>query len=172
MPTAPDVVDAHPQLLDLLPTHGTALDLACGLGAQSLWLASRGLDVRALDVSPVAVEIANRSGEHHGLHVDATVWDTDEGLPDGLDGLAMIVCQRYRASDLYLDLIGLLRPGGVLILTVLSAVGLDGTPGPFHAPAGELTDAYKAASSNGTIDVLFDEEGEGLASIVVRRVSS
>ena len=83
----------------------------------------------------------------------------------------MIVCQRYRASDLYLELIERLRPGGVLILTVLSAVGLDGTAGPFHAPAGELTNAFDAAATSGMIDVLVDDERDGQASIVIRRIA-
>jgi SAM-dependent methyltransferase len=168
-PIAPDVIDAHPELLEQLPTNGAALDLACGIGAQSLWMAARGLTVSALDVSPVAVDLTARSAAQHGFAVDAAVWDTDEGLPADLVGLAMIVCQRYRASDLYLDLVQRLRPGGVLILTVLSAVGLDGTAGPFHAPAGELTNAYRSAATAGMIDVLVDEERDGQASIVVRR---
>jgi SAM-dependent methyltransferase len=168
-PIAPDVIDAHPGLLDQLPTAGAALDLACGIGAQSLWMAARGLTVSALDVSPVAVDLTTRSAAQHGFAVDAAVWDTDQGLPADLDGLAMIVCQRYRASDLYLDFVQRLRPDGVLILTVLSAVGLDGTAGPFHAPAGELTNAYHSAATAGTIDVLVDDERDGQASIVVRR---
>ena len=168
-PVAPDVIDAHPELLEQLPAEGAALDLACGIGAQSLWMAARGLTVSALDVSPVAVDITARSGAQHGFTVDAAVWDTDEGLPAELDGLAMIVCQRFRASDLYLGLVQRLRPGGILILTVLSAVGLDGTPGAFHAPAGELTNAYRAAAAAGTIEVLVDDERDGQASIVVRR---
>jgi SAM-dependent methyltransferase len=168
-PVAPDVVDAHPELLEQLPTDGIALDLACGIGAQSLWMAARGLTVSALDVSPVAVDLAARSAAQHGFAVDAAVWDTDEGLPADLNGLAMIVCQRYRASDLYLDFVQRLRPGGVLILTVLSAVGLDATAGPFHAPAGELTNAYRWGATAGTIAVLVDDEHDGQASIVVRR---
>jgi SAM-dependent methyltransferase len=168
-PAAPDVIDAHPELLEQLPTEGAALDLACGIGAQSLWMATRGLTVSALDVSPVAVDLTARSGAQHGFTVDAAVWDTDEGLPAELDGLAMIVCQRFRATALYLGLVHRLRPGGVLILTVLSCVGLDGTPGPFHAPAGELTNAYRSTAAAGTIEVLVDDERDGQASIVVRR---
>lgn len=170
-PAAPDVVDAHPELLEQLPTEGPALDLACGVGAQSLWLAQRGLTVSAVDVSPVAVGIAADAAARHGLAIDVSVWDTDQGLPSGLDGLAMIVCQRYRASDLYLDLVQRLRPGGVLVLTVLSAAGLDGTPGPFHAPVGELTHTYRSAVAAGTIEVLVDDERDGQASIVVRRAA-
>lgn len=168
-PTAPDVIRDYPTLLAQLPTAGHALDLACGIGAQSLWLAARGLTVSALDVSPVAVDLTTRAAEHHGASVDAAVWDSDQGLPAELGGLAMIVCQRFRAPELAPELVQRLRPGGVVIVTVLSAVGLAGTPGPFHAPAGELTDAYRASAEAGTVDVLVDDERNGQASIVVRR---
>jgi len=37
---------------------GTALDVACGEGRNSLWLAERGWDVTGIDFSPVAIEKA------------------------------------------------------------------------------------------------------------------
>lgn len=40
---------------DLAPTPGTALDLGCGHGGDSLWLASHGWDVTAVDVSATAL---------------------------------------------------------------------------------------------------------------------
>ncbi|MDG1187609.1 MAG: methyltransferase domain-containing protein [Ilumatobacter sp.] len=172
VPTAPDIVDAHPELIEQLPTTGSALDLACGIGAQSLWMAKRGLTVRSLDISPVAVNLTARSAAEHGLAVNAAVWDTDEGLPNDLRDLAMILCQRYRASDLYLDFLQRLQPGGVLILTVLSAVGNNGVAGPFHARPGELGDTYRSAAAAGMIDVLVDEERNGQATIVVRYTRS
>ena len=39
----------------LLPASGTALDLACGLGGNALFLAREGQTVSALDISPVAL---------------------------------------------------------------------------------------------------------------------
>lgn len=165
----PDVIAAHPPILDELPTSGPALDLACGMGAQSLWMAARGLQVTALDVSPVAIEITSEAAASSQLVVTAIVWDTDAGLPADLVDLAMVVCQRYRLPGLYDELVDRLRPGGVLVLTVLSAVGLAGESGPFHAPAGELTDAFADKRNAGTVEVLVDDERDGQASIVVRR---
>jgi 2-polyprenyl-3-methyl-5-hydroxy-6-metoxy-1,4-benzoquinol methylase len=165
----PDVIAAHPAIVDCLPTDGPALDLACGVGAQSLWLATRGLRVTALDVSPVAIGITAAAAEINDLDVDARVWDTDEGLPADLTSLAMIVCQRYRARDLSTEFVDRLRPGGVLVLTVLSAVGCAGEAGPFHAPAGELTDAFQEAHTAGIVEVLVHDEADGQASIVLRR---
>lgn len=57
--------DPSPSLLaeagDLPP--GIALDAGCGWGADSMWLASRGWTVTALDVSPAAVDQARQAAE-------------------------------------------------------------------------------------------------------------
>ena len=163
--TPPDVISAHPELLDVIPAAGRALDIACGPGAQALWLAERGLAVTALDVSSVAIDRLTRAGQPHGHRLRADVWDTDEGLPPAFNDLAVILCQRYRSPVLYGQLVSRLRVGGVLILTVLSAVGLGGEPGPFHAPAGELIDAF----DRDDVGVLLHDEANGQASIAVRR---
>lgn len=167
---APDVFAEHPELVGALPDTGTALDLACGTGAQVLWLAERGLQVRALDVSPVAVALAQRSARRAGCTVDARVADLDAGLPaditpGGDGGFDVILCQRFRQPELYAPIIDHLRPGGVAVVTVLSAVGLAGERGPFHAAAGELRTAFTLDD----VEMLLDVERDGLASVVVRR---
>lgn len=43
---------------DLFPTEGRALEIACGRGSAALWLASRGMDVYGVDVSPTAIHLA------------------------------------------------------------------------------------------------------------------
>lgn len=166
---APDVIIAHPEILRALPTDGRGLDVACGAGAQSLWMADRGLQVTALDVSPVAIAMVAHAAADAALAIDAAVWDTDAGLPADAVDLAMIVCQRYRTPDLSTDFVDRLRPGGVLVLTVLSAVGLNSASGPFHAAAGELTDAFAGRRHDGSVEVLVDDERNGQASIVLRR---
>lgn len=162
-PEALALVDAG-----LLPESGFALDLACGRGAQSLWLARRGLRVTAIDVSPVAVDEVRRAAGVEGLAaaVDARVHDLDDGLPiDVVDGhrFDVVVCQRFRDRRLYPQLLGVLRVGGLGIVTVLSEVGLDSGPSAFHARAGELRAAFA------TGEVIAEREADGLASIVFRR---
>jgi 2-polyprenyl-3-methyl-5-hydroxy-6-metoxy-1,4-benzoquinol methylase len=50
---APPVFD---DLVESVPAGGWALDVACGRGRGSEWMAQRGLDVFAVDVSAVAVD--------------------------------------------------------------------------------------------------------------------
>jgi SAM-dependent methyltransferase len=48
---------------------GRALDVGCGEGADAVWLARRGWEVTALDVSKVALQRAERHAREAGAHV-------------------------------------------------------------------------------------------------------
>ncbi len=163
-PLAPEPLAERPDLLDLIPTAGLAIDIACGLGGQSLWLAQRGLHVVAFDVSPVAVELLRTAATEAGLShlVDARVTDLDAGLPPEPSVADVIVCQRFRHPALYPLIAKRLAVGGIAIVTVLSETGAD-APGPFHAPPGELVEAFAG------LDLLYASEGHGVATVVVRR---
>lgn len=58
---------------------GTAVDLGCGEGRNTLWLASRGWDVTGVDFSPVGIAVARSRSAQMKLPVvwqvaDATTW--------------------------------------------------------------------------------------------------
>jgi 2-polyprenyl-3-methyl-5-hydroxy-6-metoxy-1,4-benzoquinol methylase len=168
----PEPLDERGDLVSLIPTAGTAIDIACGLGAQTLWLASQGLHVVALDVSPVAIERVRSAADAAGLadHIDARVVDLDDGLPGGTPIADVIVCQRFRNPQLYPSIIEHLAPDGVAIVTVLSDVGLSAVgpgqaPGPFHAPAGELVTAFTCEQT----EILYSAEAAGIATILAKR---
>jgi SAM-dependent methyltransferase len=173
----PEPLDERVDLASLIPTAGTAIDIACGLGAQTLWLASQGLHVIALDVSPVAIERVRAAADAAGLadHVDAREIDLDDGLPEAMPSAGVIVCQRFRSPGLYPSIIEHLAPGGIALITVLSEVGLSevglsecgsGQPsGPFHARAGELVAAFTC----GELEILHSAEAAGTATVMVRR---
>lgn len=148
--------------------RGRCLDVACGLGEQSLWAARNGFEVVAIDGSDVAITALNSAAVRLGLrdHLETRVVDLDAGLPTDLAGrCALVICQRFRDPALYEQLVYMLQPGGVLVVTVLSCVGLDGEPGPFHAPPGELVDAFRR------LDVVIERhvELDGEATLVARR---
>ncbi len=48
------------QFITLLPHSGSALDIACGNGRNARLLASCGLDVRAIDISDIAINLASK----------------------------------------------------------------------------------------------------------------
>jgi 2-polyprenyl-3-methyl-5-hydroxy-6-metoxy-1,4-benzoquinol methylase len=99
---------------------GRALDVGCGEGADAVWLAERGWDVTALDLSQVALERAARHAEQvhaqvrwvHAGFVDAT-------LPLGTFDLvsAQYPALRHTANhDAERKLLAAVAPGGLLIV--------------------------------------------------------
>ena len=68
---------------DLPP--GTALDLGCGEGGDAVWLALRGWQVTAVDVSPTALRRATEHAEDAGVadRVRTERHDLGVGFPDG-----------------------------------------------------------------------------------------
>jgi 2-polyprenyl-3-methyl-5-hydroxy-6-metoxy-1,4-benzoquinol methylase len=151
-----------------LSRGGRCLDVACGLGAQSLWAAQQGFSVVALDTSDVAITALNSAAMSAGVRdrIDSRVVDLDEGLPTELtSSFDLVICQRFRDPSLYEQLVYALVPGGVLVITVLSQVGAAGEPGPFHAPPGDLVCAFRGFD----VDVLRSVELDGEATLVARR---
>lgn len=143
------------------PETGRALDLACGQGLGSVWLARRGMAVWGLDVSTTAVsqarELAQRSGVADRCRFD--VVDLDDGLPAG-EPVDVVLCHKFRDRRLDRAIIDRLAPGGLVAIAALSEVGA--TPGPFRAVAGELPAAFAE------LDVIAAGEGEGLAWLLAR----
>lgn len=146
---------------DLLPTTGHALDLACGAGAGAVWLAARGLDVRGLDVSAVAVDqardLARRAGVAERCRIDRV--DLDAGLPEG-PPVAVVLCHRFRDPRLDAAIVERLEPGGLLAITACSEVGAG--PGRFRVPPGELVAAFAV------LEVITAGEGDGEAWLLAR----
>ena len=145
------------------PTAGRALELACGDGRASAWLASRGLEVTGLDVSPVAVELATdlaRRVPAWATRCRFEVVDLDDGLPPG-PPVDLVVCHLFRDVHLDAAIVARLRPGGLLAVAVLSEVG--GSPGRHRARPGELLDRF------GELEVVDGDEADGTAWLLARR---
>jgi SAM-dependent methyltransferase len=151
-----------------LPEGGRCLDVACGLGEQTLWAASAGYDVVSLDASDVAIEALHARAVELGLddRIDGRVVDLDQGLPPELDGLcSIVICQRFRDPKLYPQLVAAARHGGLIVITVLSRVGLTVEPGPFHAAPGDLVSAFRDLD----VRIVTSVERDGEATLVMIR---
>ncbi|GGU78279.1 methyltransferase family protein [Streptomyces cavourensis] len=116
---------------------GDALELGCGEGGDTLWLARRGWRVTAVDLSAVAVERLNALARSHGLANRVTAEQHDLGAsfpeapeapeaPDstgGPDGGFDLVTAHYLHTPFDLDRSAVLRraahalrPGGRLLV--------------------------------------------------------
>jgi len=125
LPGAPAAV-----LLDnvhLLPRRGTALDLACGLGANSLLLAECGLQTHAWDISPVAIEKLRAIAVERQLPIVAEVKDA---LRDPIPAVQfdVVVVAHYLERALTHAIIDALKVGGLLFYQTFTrtAVSVEG----------------------------------------------
>ena len=95
---------------------GLVLDLACGGGRHSRWLAKRGFSVLAVDRDPSA--LAATAGERiQTLRFDLEVAEpaADPAFPLSPERFAGIVVTNYLHRPLFAALLASLAPGGLLI---------------------------------------------------------
>ncbi|MFG3065420.1 class I SAM-dependent methyltransferase [Streptomyces sp. NPDC048231] len=106
----------------LAPTPGTALDLGCGHGGDTIWLATRGWDVTAVDVSPTALQRVATGARAGGVsnRVHPARRDLAHDFPEGRFDL---VNASYFHAPLDIPRTKVLRraaaavtPGGLLII--------------------------------------------------------
>lgn len=85
-------ITQRPQMLADMVTQGTispckAIDLGCGLGNYSIWLAQQGFAMTGVDVSPTAVKMAVELASESGVKVNFVPADltTEIKLTGGFD---------------------------------------------------------------------------------------
>jgi tellurite methyltransferase len=171
--------DRPPRMLDecahLLPTHGRALDVACGLGAASIFLARRSLQVIAYDISPVAIEKLTHFAEQHALPIKAEVVDlTQAQIPT--ETFEVIHVSRFMERALCPTLVRALRPGGLLCYQTYTVESFDAAPpkNPVHRLLrGELLEIFHELSPlYYREDALVGDTSQGLrneASLVAQK---
>ncbi len=112
----------------LLPPQGRALDLACGRGANSLYLAAQGLVVDAWDFSAVAIKRLQQLAQDQDLPVSTQIRDVVAHPPQA-DSFDLILVTHFLQRDLLPALIDALRPGGrIYYQTFVQHVNLERGP--------------------------------------------
>ncbi|GAB3370435.1 class I SAM-dependent methyltransferase [Spongiibacter taiwanensis] len=96
-----------------LPSAGTALDLACGLGGNALFLASRGLVCEAWDISDTAIHRLTDYTSHRELAISPRCRDA-LAEPPGHQSFDVIVVSYFLERQLMPAIADALKPGGVL----------------------------------------------------------
>jgi 2-polyprenyl-3-methyl-5-hydroxy-6-metoxy-1,4-benzoquinol methylase len=97
------------------------LDVACGEGRNSVWLAGLGCEVTGIDVSPLALGKARRLADTHGVKVEFAEVDIRDWQwqPNGFDAVVCIFIQFAEPSQrtrLFEGIETTLTPGGLLVL--------------------------------------------------------
>lgn len=142
--------------LHLLPRSGKALELACGLGANAIVLARRGLETLAWDLSDVAITKLRDHARRRGLALRAEQRDVaaDPPAPGRFD---VIVVTHFLERNLAPALARALRPGGLLYYQTFIRETVDerGPTNPaFRLAPNELLELFA-----GLRVVVYREEG-------------
>ncbi|GAA2622681.1 class I SAM-dependent methyltransferase [Streptomyces axinellae] len=132
------------EVADLAP--GSALDLGCGEGGDSVWLAARGWRVTAVDISDVALARAARHAADAGVS-ERIVWERHDLAVSFPRGSYDLVSAQFLHSPgdmprerILRDAAAAVAPGGVLL--IVGHAGLppweDGADHPgVHLPTPE-----------------------------------
>lgn len=86
-----------------------ALDIACGMGRHSKYLASEGFEVDALDISSTAIESLQGLENINAKEVDFDTYTLEENKYD------LIVCTYFLERSLFPQIEKALRVGGIFI---------------------------------------------------------
>lgn len=97
-------------------SNGSVLDIGCGSGSHALWLQEQGLEVKAIDISPGAIETCGTRGLKNAVVQD--IWKLEGESYDTLLLLmnGMGICGRLeKLPALLKKLKSLLNPGGQIL---------------------------------------------------------
>ena len=100
---------------------GRALDLACGLGQNSIALAELGWQLDAVDISPRGLALASEQANQHGVTVNWICADLDVWEPDEVHYDLLIVFRFLDWSRIPAIVTQALRPGGTLLYETFAA---------------------------------------------------
>ncbi len=150
---------------------GTALDLACGPGRNSLWLAEHGWTVTAIDGAPIAIEILRQRAAERGIAVEARIADLGKAKfeieESRWDLIAMCF---YLQTSLFEPAKRGVRPGGI-VLAIVHVAESGEKPTDHRLRPGELKQYFT------NCEILHYREGKSndvahtrsVAEIVARR---
>ncbi|RSD26081.1 class I SAM-dependent methyltransferase [Mesobacillus subterraneus] len=126
---------------------GKALDLACGLGGNSFYLAENGYAVTGLDISEVAVNFVNKEAGRRSMQVKAYSADLSNQLKNTDDQYDLVIMTYFLARSLFPTIKQLVNTNGYFFMETYFKAG----PGSKET----ISDAYKL-ESNELLEVFRD----------------
>lgn len=140
-----------------------ALDLACGLGQNGLWMAAQGYTVDMLDISRVALLRVQDEMGRRKVH-SANLYQVDLDAHTLTADTYEIVCVfRYLKRDLFTQLRHTVRPGGRIVYETFNQRYRDDVPAfnpAFLLEVGELAGYFADWK------ILYNADGKQMSSLV------
>ena len=141
----------------LLPASGSALEVACGRGANALFLASKGLQTSAWDISPVVITALSAEAGRQGLAIEGDARDVIH-TPPAADSFDVIVVAHFLERGLIELLRRALRPNGLLFYQTFTQARVT-ERGPSN-PDFRLADNELLRLCDGMQVLVYREEGK------------
>lgn len=139
---------------------GTALDLACGLGVNSQFLAERGYHVHAVDISDVALSFLQKYASEKQLSIqthlcDLSEWHPPHSMPKSFD---MVVMTYYLDRTIFSQVQSLVQENGYFFMETYFL-------SPLNENRSRVSDNYKLQPQElltvfNEWKILFFEENE------------
>ncbi len=127
-----------------LATGNQALDIACGMGRHSKYLASIGFEVEAFDISSVAIGQLQNIPNIHAKEVDFDTYILPKEKYD------LIVCTYFLERKLFPQMIDALKPNGIILMETF-----------LYHPDNERVSSNPAFLLNeGELEATFDDKCE------------
>lgn len=137
--------EPHKLLIELAEKlkPGKALDLACGVGRNAIFLAEKNWNVTAVDNSSVGIKIAQQRADEKNLKVDFHAADLEKGgfqiEPNAYD----LICDFYYLQrDLFPQMKTGIKIGGIIVSTI-HLYDAGGKAAPFLLNNGELRGYFR-----------------------------
>ncbi|MCW9047504.1 MAG: methyltransferase [Gammaproteobacteria bacterium] len=129
----------------LLSCKGKALDYASGLAGNGIYLAKNGYNVKAWDMSDVAVEKINQYARNNNLLLNAEVYDLENNSPKIQNQYDVVVVSYFLHRETLRYLYDVLKKGGLLFYQTFSGLQYK-EQGParkaFRLKKNELLDVF------------------------------
>jgi SAM-dependent methyltransferase len=130
---------------DGLVPRGAVLELGCGTGADSIFLAKRRFDVTAVDISPIAIERARSRAEQHDALIrfvlgDVLKFGQTAGQFDFVYDAGFYHCLRQTNLEGFLDLLWRVTRPGSQYLALVGAMGETAEGGPPQVSEDDIHD--------------------------------
>ena len=121
-----------------------ALDIACGMGRNTKFLATIGFEVDALDISPVAIENLQNIPNIHAIEVDFDTYRLKENSYD------LIVCTYFLKRELFPHIYKALKENGIFIFETFM----------HHADNTKVPSNKSFLLNKGELEATFDKNYE------------
>ncbi len=168
--------EPDPWLAEIAPRLGPgrpgalAVDVACGAGANAVFLARHGFDVIGLDGSLTGLRRARAAASRAGTRLALAALDLDTWSPPP-GRFALVTIFRFLDRALFPRLAGALEPGGLLACRTFNLGRLAGVPGfnpEFLLAPGELRTLFAGLE---VLEIDDGESDEDTSRLLARRPS-